>query len=199
MPKGLIIVLSAPSGAGKSSLCHLLMQRRKNITYSISCTTRPRRPGEKDGKDYFFITEKQFKAKVKRNAFVEYACVHDHYYGTPKSHLREVIGSGRDIILDIDVQGGRSIHRMFPGAVMVFVMTPTFAELERRLRTRNKDAEDVIRRRLKNARKEVKELPHYDYLVVNDDLERAAQELDAIITAEHRRLLHADMPRFNCR
>lgn len=195
--KGLVIVLSAPSGAGKTSLCQLLMRRRDTITYSISCTTRPRRPGEKDGRDYFFVTEKQFLARVKRNAFVEWARVHGHYYGTPKSQLRKVINSGKDIVLDIDVQGGRSIRRTYPGAVMVFIMTPTFAELERRLRARNKDTDEVICRRLKNARREVKELPRYDYLVINDDLKRAARELDAIITAEHRRLAHAGRPSFN--
>ncbi len=195
--KGLIIVLSAPSGAGKSSLCRLMMERRKNITYSISCTTRPRRTGEKEGIDYFFVTEKQFRAKVKKKAFVEWARVHGHYYGTPKSYLRKVINSGRDIVLDIDVQGGSSIRKMYPEAVMVFIMTPSFRELERRLRARNQDTEAVIRFRLKNARKEVKELPRYDYLVVNDDLERAAGELDSIITAEHRRVAHAGIPKFN--
>lgn len=194
--RGLIIVVSAPSGAGKSTLCNQLIRKLPNLTYSISYTTRPPRPGEEEGVDYFFTSERTFRAMARRGRFVEWACVHGYYYGTPKRFLDAKIRAGTDVILDIDVQGGGKIRKAYPDAVMIFVMAPSMAVLEKRLRDRKKDSEDVIRRRLRNARIELKSLPKYTYLVINDDVERAAGEIDAIITAEHRKIVHGAMRRF---
>jgi guanylate kinase len=143
--KGLIIVVSAPSGAGKSTLCSYLGKRLPRLRYSISYTTRPMRRGEKDGIDYHFVSESVFRKMVRQKAFVEWAKVHDHYYGTPRKGLEKIINAGDDAILDIDVQGGALIRKIFPKAVLVFIMTPTLADLEARLRARNKDSEEVIR------------------------------------------------------
>ncbi|MGA2091321.1 MAG: guanylate kinase [Endomicrobiales bacterium] len=186
--KGLIIVLSAPSGAGKTTLAHLLQRDKKGTRFSISCTTRKRRSGEREGRDYFFISEQQFKAMVRRGEFAEWARVHDHYYGTPQSFLKKVIASGNDIILDIDVQGGLQVKKQFPDAVLIFIMTPDMKELERRLRNRGKDDETTIRRRLSHARIEMKCMPYYDYLVLNDTVKSARAILASIVTAEHAKI-----------
>jgi guanylate kinase len=194
--KGLLIVFSAPSGAGKSTLCKVLMQGLPNLTYSISYTTRPPRKGERDGIDYFFVDEPEFKRLVRKKAFAEWALVHGCYYGTPHRQLRQMLDEGKDVVLDIDVQGGLHIRRLYPDAVLIFIMTPSLKILEQRLRARNKDTEQVIRMRLKNARRELKSLTQYDYLVINDDLKRAAAELKAIIAAEHHRVKHISLPKF---
>lgn len=190
---GIIIVVSAPSGAGKTTLCDRAVEKLPNLEYSISCTTRPMRPGERDGIDYVFVAEKKFREMARQQAFVEWARVHDHFYGTPKKFLEKSIKAGKDVILDIDVQGAMSIRKCFPQAVLVFIMTPTLAELERRLRSRNKDSDAVIRTRLRNARTELTYLPRYDYLIINDDLDAAVVQLESVIVAEHRRL--ARLPR----
>jgi guanylate kinase len=194
--KGLIIILSAPSGAGKSTLCGMLVNRLPNLEYSISYTTRAPRPGEKDKVDYFFVSEKKIKQMAREGKFAEWACVHDHLYGTPRHFLAQEVRSGKDIILDIDVQGGEKIRKAFPDAVSIFVMTPSIKELEKRLRQRKKDDEAVIRKRLINARKELRHLPHYQYLVINDTLSKAADEIQSIITAEHLKIEHMPAPRF---
>jgi len=193
---GLVIVISAPSGAGKSTLCSKLAQKLPNLYCSVSCTTRPKRPGEKDGRDYFFVSEKKFKEMIRRKELVEWACVHDHYYGIPRQFLEKNIRAGKDTVLNIDVQGALKIRRLFPGSVLIFVMTPTMAELEKRLRARKQDSDAVIRTRLRNARRELRFLPKYDYLVINDKLADALCELEAIVIAEHRRLAHLSPPRF---
>lgn len=193
---GIVVVVSAPSGAGKSTLCDRLVDTLPNLEYSISCTTRPMRPGERDGIDYVFVAEKKFREMVRQKAFVEWARVHDHYYGTPKKFLEKSIRAGKDVILDIDVQGGMAIRKSFPQAVLVFIMTPTMAELEKRLRARNKDSDAVIRTRLRNARTELAFLPRYDYLIINDDLDTATAQLESVIIAEHRRLARLPRPVF---
>jgi guanylate kinase len=193
---GLIIVVSAPSGAGKSTLCSRLVRKLPRLKYSISYTTRPPRPGEKDGVDYFFTSVTEFREMMRGKKFVEWACVHGNYYGTPKHFLEKETQDGNDIVLDIDVQGGEKIRETFTDAVMIFIMAPSMSVLERRLRGRKKDSEDVIRRRLRDARKEIRYLPKYTYLVINDDLARATRDMEAIIAAEHLKLKHRTISGF---
>lgn len=186
--KGLLIVVSAPSGAGKTTLCGRLFSAMPGTRFSVSCTTRAPRAGEVGGKDYFFVSDTVFKRMIARKAFVEWALVHGHYYGTPKKHLIKSINDGTDVVLDIDVQGGLAIKKLFPEALMVYIMAPTIAELKRRLLARGKDSKQVIDLRVRNARKELKSLGRYDYLVINDNLENAAQDLISVVRAEHRRV-----------
>jgi guanylate kinase len=194
--KGNLIVLSAPSGAGKSTLCSALMRDLDSITYSISCTTRPRRSGEKEGVDYCFVDEARFRTMVTAGKFAEWACVHDYYYGTPHAWLKKTIAAGTDVLLDIDVQGGLKIKELYPDAVMIFIMAPSFDVLEQRLRSRNKDTDAVIMKRLANARKEVKKLPLYTYLVINDTIAVAAKELRMIVQAERMKICRGSIPAF---
>jgi len=186
--KGLLIVVSAPSGAGKTTLCSRLFKAMPNVHFSVSCTTRAPRAGEINGKDYNFVAEAGFKRMIKQNAFAEWAVVHGHYYGTPRKHLLKAVNSGIDVVLDIDVQGGLAIKNMFPDALMIYIMAPTMAELKRRLRARGKDSADVIALRIKNARKELKCLQKYNYLVINDNISMAAADLIAVVRAEHCRI-----------
>jgi guanylate kinase len=186
--KGLIIVVSAPSGAGKSTLCGELLKRFKNLRRSISCTTRAPRTGEKNKLDYFFVSREKFKKMVSKNQFAEWALVHGHCYGTPKYFLNKTVSSGKDVVLNIDVQGALKIKRKFPEAVMIFIEAPSLKILEQRLRKRKKDSEQTIRKRLKNARVELKYQPKFGYLVINKTVAQAVNELSSIIIAEHKRL-----------
>ena len=187
--QGLLIVVSAGSGAGKSTLCRLLLKRRKNLVFSISDTTRMPRPGEKDGKDYFFVSEAAFKAMRRRRELVEWANVHGHTsYGTPRAYVDRMRERGNDVLLDIDVQGALQVKRRYPEAVLIFITTPTFRDLERRLRARSSETDTQIRRRLADARRELKFLGHYDYNVVNDRIPLALKRLEAILDAESLKL-----------
>ena len=188
--KGLLIVLSAPSGAGKSTLCQHLLKKNRNMMYSISVTTRLPRPGEVDGQDYFFVTDAAFKAMIRRGEFAEHALVHGHSYGTPKSFLNRVRNDGRDVLLDIDVQGALQVKRHYPDAVLIFITTPTLEELERRLRARCSETEAQLRLRLAAARREMGFLKRYDYHVVNDRIASAFEKLMAIVQAEKLRIRH---------
>ncbi len=194
--KGLIFVISAPSGAGKTTICRHLSQKRKNLKYSVSCTTRPRRLGERKGIDYYFLKEEEFKKTVKAGGFAEWAFVHGYYYGTPKKALNAVLNSGHDVIMDIDVQGGLKIKRAYKESVLIFIMAPSMKELEHRLRVRNKDNEKVIEKRLYNARRELKSLPRYEYLIINKELWKAENEVESVIEAEHKRITRNNIPRF---
>ena len=182
--KGMIIIVSAPSGAGKTSICNSLIKSDKNIVYSISTTTRQPRKGEKNGKEYFFVDNKKFKDMVKKNLFVEYAKVHNYFYGTSKKMLEETLNKGKDILLDIDVQGAIKIKKQYKDALMIFITTPTLKILKERLIKRNKDLLDVINTRVKNAKKELTYLPRYDYLVLNDKLDISIENVKSIIKAE---------------
>ena len=133
---------------------------------------------------------------ARSGGFAEWALVHGHHYGTPKKPLERLLNKGYDVIMDIDVQGGLNIKKSYPEAVLIFVMTPTFKELEKRLRARKKDSDDTMRRRLRNARKELKSLPRYEYLVINDELKRAEKDVEAVIEAEHKRIARIEMPKF---
>lgn len=182
---GLLIVLSAGSGAGKSTLCGLLLKRRKNLVFSVSVTTRMPRPGEKDEKDYFFVSEAAFRAMRQRHELAEWAKVHgQHFYGTPRAYLDKVRSLGKDVLLDIDVQGALQVKRHYPEAILIFITTPTFQDLAKRLRARSSETEAQIRRRLADARHELKYLGDYDYNVVNDRIPLALKRLEAILDAE---------------
>jgi guanylate kinase len=182
--QGILFILSAPSGAGKTTLINGLRSVYRDIKLSVSCTTRARRSGEVNGRDYRFITARQFAAMKGRGEFAEWAKVHDFLYGTPRRPLDRSVGSGKDMVLDIDVQGARKIKRIYPQAVSVFLLPPSWRELQRRLFLRGTDGQRIIRRRLANARREIREIIKYDYYVVNWDVKGAVQALRAIVEAE---------------
>ncbi|HUY15602.1 MAG TPA: guanylate kinase [Terriglobia bacterium] len=185
--RGTIIVISAPSGAGKSTLTGRLLESLPGLVFSVSHTTRPPRPGEKDGWEYFFVSEARFKRMIAAREFVEWAKVYGNYYGTSLQQLRSAQRGGKDILLDIDVQGHSQVRRKLPEAVSVFLMPPSFQELKRRLRRRHSDAPDVISRRLAQASLEVHRWKEYDYVVVNREIESAAASLKTIVTAARYR------------
>jgi guanylate kinase len=182
--QGILFILSAPSGAGKTTLINGLRSVYPEIKLSVSCTTRARRIGEVNGRDYHFITARQFASMKDRGKFAEWAKVHDFLYGTLRQPLDRSIGSGSDMILDIDVQGARKIKRIYPQAVSVFLLPPSWGELQRRLVLRGTDGQNTIRRRLTNARREIQEIIKYDYYVVNRDVEGAIEALKSIVEAE---------------
>ena len=185
--RGSIIVISAPSGAGKSTLVRRLLKSTPGLTFSVSYTTRPPRRGEKDGRYYFFVSTRRFERMIARDEFVEWADVFGHLYGTSRRQLRRAQEEGQDILLDIDVQGHGQVRKRLPEAVSIFVLPPSFRELAKRLKRRHSDASDVIARRLKDAKTEMRRWREYDYLVVNDRLSGAAQALRAIATATRLR------------
>ncbi len=182
--QGILFVLSAPSGGGKSTVLKALRGQDPTLGYSVSATTRPPRPGEQHGKDYFFYTTDQFEALIRLKAFYEWARVHDHLYGTMREVVDAELDKGLDVTLDIDVQGGLAIKRMRPDSVLIFLVPPSMEVLENRLRGRKSDPEDVIALRLRNARLELAHAPEYDYIVVNDRLQDTLDAVAAIIRAE---------------
>lgn len=183
MPQGLLIILSSPSGAGKSTICRLLLKKHRNLRYSVSCTTRPPRPKEKHARDYFFLAPEEFQKNIRENRFLEWAEVHGHLYGTPRDYVERTCGQGMDVLLAIDVQGGLAIRRRYPDAVLIFIAPPSWETLRRRLNLRRESPES-IERRLSNAEKEIKEAPKYDYLVVNDRLSQTVRAVESILAAE---------------
>lgn len=185
---GIIFILSAPSGAGKTTLYNGLREIYPEIRLSVSCTTRARRAGEVNGRDYRFLSENEFHALKSKGLFAEWAKVHDYYYGTPRQPLDQSIAAGRDILLDIDVQGARQIKQAYPRAVSVFLLPPSLHELKRRLAARGTDGREIIRRRLANARGEIGEIFHYDYYVVNREVSEAVRVLSSIVEAERARI-----------
>jgi len=186
--RGTLIVVSAPSGAGKTTLCREARLRLPDLAYSVSYTTRAPRPGEMEGTDFFFVSEPRFRELRDRGEFAEWATVHNNLYGTHVRVLEEALGAGRDILLDIDTQGAAQLRRRYPEAVLVFIVAPSMAELQQRLRERRSDAEREIARRLARAREEIALWRQYDYLVVNRDLKEAADQLTSIIVAERARI-----------
>lgn len=182
--RGKLIVVSGPSGAGKSTVIARLMQRRHDLCFSVSATTRNPRPGEVDGVDYFFVTWDTFDGMIERDELLEHAEYVGNCYGTPRSYVESKQNEGMNVLLDIEVQGARQIRERVPDAVKVFIIPPSLQVLEQRLRGRATDAEEMIHSRLARARSEYREADFYDYIVINDDPDRAAAELDAIITAE---------------
>ena len=185
--RGTLIVVSAPSGAGKTTLCREVRLCLPDLAYSVSYTTRPPRPGEVDGRDFHFVTEPAFGALRTAGALAEWAQVHGNLYGTHAGTLERALAEGRDILLNIDTQGARQLRARYPTAVLVFIIAPSMAELEQRLRERRSDPEREIRRRLDRAREEVPLWREYDYLIVNRDVKEATEHLAAVIQAERCR------------
>ena len=185
--KGDIFVISAPSGTGKTTLVRLLLSRFPTLSFSISYTTRLPRPGEVDGQHYFFVSEKEFKRSIARGEMLEWAKVYGHYYGTPLHFVKEKIATGKDVILDIDIQGAQEVKKKIPEAILIFIIPPSWEELQRRITNRSTDSLEVIKKRLKAARKEIKVARVFDYIVINDILENALQELTSIIQATKAR------------
>ena len=191
---GLLLVLSAPSGAGKTTLAHRLLRELPDTIFSVSVTTRRPRGKEQDGVDYHFVDVAAFQQKIEQGEFVEWAEVHGHFYGSSQSVVEEARARKGVAVFDIDVQGGQAIKRKHPDAVLVFVLPPSMEELERRLRDRKTDADETIRRRMLAARSEIERgIASYDYIIVNDDIERAFQELRSIVVAERCRRGRVDL------
>ncbi len=188
----MLIIVSAPSGAGKSTLCKELIKRHPEIKLSVSCTTRPARPGEKNGRDYFFINEEEFRKKIEKDEFLEWAIVHGSRYGTEKKFVQGNLAKNRDTLLEIDVQGAMKIHSIYPEAVLIFVLPPNFAKLEKtlkeRLLLRNRDNLGEIEKRLKQVKRELTYIKKYDYLVINDKIGEAVERLKTIINAERSKI-----------
>ena len=180
---GNVFVVSAPSGAGKSTLAQRLVRTVPGLIFSISFTTRKPRPGEVDGQDYFFIDDERFDAMVREGGFVEWVQVYGHRYGTGREWLNEMLATGLDVLLDIETTGALNLRRAIPDARMVFILPPSAASLEARLRSRGKDSEEQIGIRLKHARHEMELYHAYDYLVMNDDLELAYKQFESIVYA----------------
>ena len=194
--KGMLIIISGPSGTGKGTLCERLFAADKHIVFSVSVTTRERREGEQHGQHYFFIDDKEFERLKQDNQLLEYATVHDHSYGTPKKLVEEKLEEGYDVLLDVDTQGAMSVMEQMEDTVSIFILPPSYASLKTRLHTRNTDDEAEINKRLNNARGEIERYQRYDYALVNDDLESAFERLLTIIKAERMRTCryHPEIP-----
>ncbi|HEX9305774.1 MAG TPA: guanylate kinase [Thermoanaerobaculia bacterium] len=184
-PRGNLFIVSSPSGGGKTTLIRRLIADPPGapLHFSVSHTTRPMRAGEKDGREYHFVTEATFRKMVSRRAFLEHNVVHGRRYGTSRAEVLPHLSRGEDVVLDIDVQGARDIRKAYPRAVSIFIVLPNPGELERRLRSRGLDREEEIRRRLRAARVEIRKARHFQYVIVNDDLGRATLELQSIVRA----------------
>lgn len=179
-----VVVLSGPSGVGKSSFVELLLSAGLDLRYSVSATTRARRSDEVEGEDYFYLSREEFRRRVDAGEFVEWAEVHGEFYGTLRSETDRWLQGGRNVLLDIDVQGGRAVRHAYPDGVFIFVLPPSLRSLEARLRGRGTDSEERIRLRLENARREIDLVSEYGYAVVNDDLQTAYRQIASIIVAE---------------
>jgi len=179
--RGLLFVVSGPSGVGKTVLCSKMIERfHRQAVYSISATSRLPRGAEKEGQEYFFYSREQFEEAIKKEMFAEWAMVHGNYYGTPKAFLEKKLSGGKHVILNIDVQGAMKIKRSYPNAIMIFILPPSMEILEERLRKRNMDSEDVLRHRMANAQAEIEARNQYEHVLINDDLDEAVRNLENI-------------------
>lgn len=178
----MLFVVTGPSGSGKSTILRHVFKDLRHVAFSVSHTTRPPRESERNGREYHFVDEAEFKRMVGRQAFLEWAVVHGHYYGTSKAEVVRK-SRGADVLLDIDVQGARQVRERFPQAVFIFILPPKFAELKRRLRDRGEDDPATIALRLKNAKREIRDYKNFDYVLINDRLDKAVLELEAVILA----------------
>jgi guanylate kinase len=192
MKKPNVFIVSAPSGSGKSTLVRWLLQRDPTLLFSVSYTTRQPRGTEKAGESYHYITREAFEERIARGEFLEHAEVFGNYYGTHRSIIDRAEAEGRDVVLDIDVQGARQLKEAIPDAVSVFILAPSREVLEKRLKSRSEDADEVIQKRLKKAADEIRNYTNYDYVLVNDDLSRSTETLAAIIAAERVRRIRVE-------
>ena len=184
MSKGILLVVSAPAGCGKDTILEQALKANDNLYYSVSATSRAMRPGETDGVSYFFRTREQFEEMIRNGELLEYTEYVGNYYGTPKKAVTDMLESGKDVILKIETEGAANVRKLFPDCVMVFILPPSFKELDRRLHKRGTETDDVIRQRLETARKELDAAENYDYLVTNDALEDAVSDFLAVVRAE---------------
>jgi len=182
-----IFIISAPSGSGKSTLVSRVRRSLPNLEFSISYTTRSPRGAEQDGREYFFVSRKEFEDMIRKGEFLEHADVFGNYYGTSRSFLSKAEQQGKDLLLDIDVQGAAQIKRMLPGAMSTFILPPNRAALEQRLRSRGQDSEEVIQKRLDAATREIENYDKYDYILVNDHLDDSVKALEAVLLSERRK------------
>ena len=186
--RGVLIVISGPSGAGKGTICKALLEKYKNIYLSVSATTRTPREGEVEGVNYYFLTKEDFEEKVRNNGFLEYANVHGNFYGTPKVNVEKMLEDGKDVILEIDIQGALQVKENFKEGVFIFILPPSMEELKQRIIKRGSETEESLMTRFKNAYKEINYVSKYNYAVVNDTLEVAVAKVEGIITAEKCRV-----------
>jgi len=192
--KKFIVVISAPSGAGKTTVIRGIRERDPRFAYSISATTRPPRSTEVDGRDYFFISEAEFERCLSGGKFAEWAVVHGYHYGTLKEQIDKQIAGGRYVIMDVDVQGARQLRESCPNGVFIYLIPPSMAELRRRLASRGTEDEAALQTRLRNAETELRDLPAFGYLVVNDEVEETCRQVVEIVEAEGRRISRLDDP-----
>ncbi|HOM99769.1 MAG TPA: guanylate kinase [Acidobacteriota bacterium] len=185
---GELFVVSSPSGAGKSTLIHRVLDQVPQLVFSVSYTTRPARDGEVHGRDYFFVSEKEFEERIARNDFLEWAEVYGYRYGTSREFVEDCLRDGKDVILDIDVQGARQVRENCSTAVLIFVLPPSRRELEDRLKKRRSDSEEAIRRRLAAARSEIERYREYNYVIINREVDPAVEELKAVVLARRCRV-----------
>lgn len=184
---GMLVVVSGFSGAGKGTLMKELLKRYDNYALSISATTRKPRTGESDGREYFFVTEEKFKDMIEKDALIEYAQYVNHYYGTPREYVLNQMEKGKDVILEIEIQGALKVKQSFPEAILVFVMPPNAEELKRRLVGRGTESLDVINARLRRAVEEAVDMDQYDYILINDEIEACVEEMHRMIQVQHNR------------
>ena len=182
--RGLLIVISGPSGAGKGTICANIRKEMPNLVYSVSMTTRAPRVGEREGINYFFRSKDEFESLLSADAFLEYAKVYDNYYGTPKQHVMDLLDDGKSVLLEIDIQGAMQVKERFSDAVFIYIVPPSLSELSERLHNRGTDAKEVIDKRLSLACSELALAHRYDYIVVNDDLAEASEKVASILRAE---------------
>ncbi|GGH74744.1 guanylate kinase [Pullulanibacillus pueri] len=183
--KGLLFVLSGPSGVGKGTVCRALRERGTSLQYSISVTTRKPREGERDGVEYFFRTKEKFKEMIAHNELLEWAEYVGNFYGTPLQYVRQTLEDGKDVLLEIEVQGALQVKQNFPEGIFIFLVPPSLGELKKRITGRGTETNDLIENRLSTARTEIDLMKHYDYVIENDQVERACDRIEAVVTAEH--------------
>lgn len=188
MQKGVLAVVSGFSGAGKGTLMKALLRDHESYALSISATTRQPREGEVDGREYFFLTREKFEQMIAEDAFIEYAQYVGNYYGTPKKYVEDCLSAGKDVILEIEVQGAMNVKKLFPDAVTIFVAPPSATELKKRLEGRGTETQEVIAGRMKRAQEEADLMDFYDYLLINDDLEESTRELHELIVQSHKKM-----------
>ncbi len=188
--RGIVFIVASPSGGGKTTICHRVLDNDPLLHFSVSYTSRKPREGEREGIDYHFVSEEEFKLKADRGDFLEWAVVHNHYYGTDRLVTEQILGKGKDVLMDIDVQGADMVKQAMPDAVRIFILPPSRSVMKQRLMDRRTESSEELERRLSNATKEIEHWKGYDYAVINDDLDKAVENVESIIRAERWSLRH---------